>query len=186
MDIVDLYLKHESFKTAVRLSGLPVHVAHVKLLQSGALKIQDKIQCGSKAAALGGGAEELFHKLVPDAVDPNKYFQKNNPIYDFMFGNLTIDVKYSSLFKRKTGHSMNWQINTKGDQDFIVAFLERERGAEMDSPYMLLLPMAFINVKKDLYISRSVAWFNGFQVEPEELRSVLKDYSDLREAGHYY
>ena len=82
MDIVDLYLKHESFKTAVRLSGLPVHVAHVKLLQSGALKIQDKIQYGSKAAALGGEAEELFHKLVPDAVDANISDRRTAPCHE--------------------------------------------------------------------------------------------------------
>jgi hypothetical protein len=35
MDIVDLYLEHGDFRTAVRLSGLPMHIAHIKLRKAG-------------------------------------------------------------------------------------------------------------------------------------------------------
>ncbi len=36
-DIVDLYLEHKNFEKAVRLSGLPTLIAHIKLLKSGVL-----------------------------------------------------------------------------------------------------------------------------------------------------
>ncbi|HHT7812931.1 hypothetical protein [Streptococcus suis] len=182
-DIVDLYLDSGDFRQAVRESGLPVHVAHLRLLQSGALKIQDKINFGSKAARLGGQAEELFQKLVPDAVDANRYFQKNHPVYDFMFGNLTIDVKYSSLHRRRES-SGNWQIRVKGNQDFIVAFLERDVGTELQNPLILLLPMQFLpSDREHLHISQMSVWFQDFQLEPEELQPTLRSYSELREEG---
>lgn len=181
-DIVDIYLECGDFRQAVKESGLPVHIAHLKLLKSGALKIQDKIQYGSKAAKLGGKAEELFQQLVPDAVDANRYFQKNNPVYDFMFGNLTIDVKYSSLHVRNNKPSY-WQLKAKGEQDFIVAFLEREKGTELTEPIILLLPMQFVDVKTDLHVSPSGPWIKEFCIEPEELQPTLRSYSDLREQG---
>ncbi len=57
-DIVDIYMECGDFHAAVKQSGLPIHVAHLKLLKSGCLKIQDKIRYGSKGAKLGGQAEE--------------------------------------------------------------------------------------------------------------------------------
>lgn len=53
-DIVDLYLATGDFHEAVRQSGLPAHIAHLKLIKSGRLTIQDKIQYGSRSAKLGG------------------------------------------------------------------------------------------------------------------------------------
>lgn len=182
-DIVDIYLETGDFHEAVKRSGLPTHIAHLKLIQSGCLKIQDKIQYGSRTARLGGMAEELFQKYVPEATDANKYFKKNNPVYDFWFEGLMIDVKYSSLHKKKNGNSQHWQIRTKGDQDFIVAFLEKECGLELQDPIVLLVPMQFIEDQKELHISQSGPWFNAFQVEPEELQPLLKDYAQLRKDG---
>lgn len=182
-DIVDLYLEHGDFKTAVRLSGLPVHVAHLKLLKSGALQIQDKIRYGNKAAKLGGEAEALFQKLVPTAVDANRYFKKNHPVYDFMYGNLTIDVKYSSS-RRQSSHVF-WKVRVSGDQDFIVAFLEREAGQGLNNPIILLLPMSFIENASSLHISKGGPWIKEFQIEPEELEETLRGYSELREQGMF-
>ncbi|AUA18433.1 hypothetical protein [Streptococcus suis] len=182
-DIIDLYLETGDFHEAVKKSGLPTHVAHLQLIKSGCLKIQDKIQYGSRTARLGGMAEELFQKYVPEATDANKYFKKNNPVYDFWFDGLTINVKYSSLHKRKDGDSYHWQFRVKGDQNFIVAFLERESGLELEQPNILLVPMQFIEEKKELHISPSGPWFNGFKVEAEELQPLLKDYARLRKDG---
>ena len=42
-DIVEIYKECGNFHQAVKESGLPALVAHVKLLSSGVLKIQDKI-----------------------------------------------------------------------------------------------------------------------------------------------
>ncbi len=46
-DIVEIYKECGDFQKAVKLSGLPHLVAHIKLLNSGVLKIQDKINYGS-------------------------------------------------------------------------------------------------------------------------------------------
>lgn len=185
MDIVDIYLETGNFQTAVRQSGLPVHIAHMKLLKSGVLKIQDKIQYGSRAAKLGGLAEELFQKYVPNAVDANKYFEKNNPVYDFMFGNLTIDVKYSSLHKGRGNGGDYWGIRVTGDQDFICAFLESEKNKELDNPKILLIPMAFITTSSKQHISQNSYLIKEFSIEPEELQPLLKQYSELRDEGMF-
>ena len=104
-------------------------------------------------------------------------------VYDFWLDGLTIDVKYSSLYKRKNGNSHHWQLRTKGNQDFIVAFLERESGSELEKPNILLIPMQFVEEQKELHISQSGRWINDFQVEPEELQPLLKDYALLRKNG---
>lgn len=182
-DIVDIYLETGDFHQAVKQSGLPTHVAHLKLIKSGCLKIQDKIRYGSQIAKLGGMAEELFQKYVPEATDANKYFKKNNPVYDFWLDGLTIDVKYSSLHKKKNGNSYHWQIRISGSQDFVVAFLERENGSELEQPNILLIPMQFTENKKDLHISQSGLWFKNFKIEPEELQPILKEYVSLRKDG---
>lgn len=185
-DIVDIYLECGNFHEAVKQSGLPVHIAHLKLLKSGVLKIQDKIQYGSNSAKLGGKAEELFQQLVPDAIDANKYFQKNNPVYDFCYKSLYIDVKYSSLRQRNgRGSAKHWQIRVSGSQDFTVAFLEREQGSELNNPFILLIPNAFIDTADSIHISKSGIWFKEFSVDADQLRETLKEYGDLRDVGSF-
>lgn len=184
-DIVDIYMQTGDFHEAVRKSGLPIHIAHLKLLKSGCLKIQDKINFGSKGAKLGGRAEELFQKLVPEAVDANKYFQKNNPVYDFCVKNLTVDVKYSSIRKAPSGSAAYyWDFRPTGDQDFICAFLESEKDKELDNPIILLIPMSFVdrNAQK-LHISKNSAFLKEFRVEPEEIQPLLNDYAGLKAEG---
>ena len=98
--IIEIYMECGDFYESVRKSGLPILTAHKILLRSGILKIQDKIKYGSEAGKKGGEAEEYFQKLVPEAIDANKYWKKNNPIFDFNFKGLNIDVKYSSITVR--------------------------------------------------------------------------------------
>lgn len=181
-DIVDIYMECGNFHEAVKKSGLPIHVAYLKLLKSGCLKIQDKINFGSAAAKMGGRAEEEFQRLVPDAIDANRYFQKNNPVYDFYMDGITIDVKYSSRRTNK-GIKNGWGISVRGDQDFIVAFLEHETGKELENYYVLCIPMAFVDQTRKLSITEGNVYFKEFMVEPEELQPMLKEYADLRKEG---
>lgn len=180
-DIVDIYLECGDFHKAVKESGLPVYIAHVRLLKSGVLKIQDKINYGSRAAKLGGKAEEMFQRYVPEAIDANTNFQKNNPIYDFYFKNVTIDVKYSSLLNRSK--SKQWSIRVKGKQDFICAFLESEKSCELDNPYCLLIPTAFFDQKDCVTLTESGMYFQEFQIEPDKLQETLESYVELRKEG---
>lgn len=182
-DIVEIYLECGDFHQAVQESGLPVYIAHVRLLKSGVLKIQDKINYGSRAARLGGMAEELFQKYVPGAIDANTNFQKNNPIYDFYFKNVTVDVKYSSLMYRSK--SKQWTIRVKGKQDFICAFLESEKESELKNPYVLLIPMAFFSQKNTVTITEVGKYFQEFQIAPENLEETLESYVALRKEGMF-
>lgn len=182
-EMIDLYVETNDFHEVKRQSGLPPYLVHIILTQAGVLKIQDKIKYGNKPQKLGGEAEALFQKLVPEAIDANRQFQKNNPVYDFVYRNLTIDIKYSSAHTRKAYQTdtISWQLRAQGNQDIIVAFLEREKGAELNEPYILLIPMNFVDVKKDLHISKSGVWFNEFQVKADDLEMILDSYADLLE-----
>lgn len=182
-EMIDLYVETNDFHEVKRQSGLPPYLVHIILTQAGVLKIQDKIQYGNKPQKLGGEAEALFQKLVPEAVDANRQFQKNNPVYDFVYRNLTIDVKYSSAMRdtRYKTDKIHWHIRAQGNQDIIVAFLEREKGLELNEPYILLIPMNFIDVKQDLHISKIGVWFNEFQVKADDLEMILDSYAGLLE-----
>lgn len=184
-NVVETYMQCGDFHTAVKRSGLPIKVAYLELMKSGCMKIQDKIKFGSKGARLGGQAEELFQKLVPEAIDANRYFKKNNPVYDFILQDLTIDVKYSSLRKdpRSTTGRGYWGIRATGNQDFIVAFLERNEGTQLEDPYILCLPMAFVSVKSTLNVTFSSPFFKEFMLEPEELSPYLKEFAELKAFG---
>lgn len=57
----------------------------------------------TRPQSLGGGAEKLFQSMVPNALDANESIQLNNPDFDFIYKDLTIDVKFSSAHKRKKG-----------------------------------------------------------------------------------
>ncbi|MCI7344382.1 MAG: hypothetical protein MSH33_10605 [Fusobacterium necrophorum] len=177
MDIVDIYKECGDFHEAVRRSGLRPLQAHIKLMKKGVLKIQDKIKYGTKACALGGKAEELFQKLVPEAVDANKYWKKNNPVYDFMYKGLTIDIKYSSCVdvgvKKKV---KRWKIRVSGGQDITVAFLEKDEGFELEDCHILFIPNAFCNQKETVDIYEGSAFFKEFKVEFSELKDFLKEY----------
>lgn len=175
-DIVEIYKECGDFSKAVQLSGLPHLVAHIKLLNSGVLKIQDKINYGSNAAKMGGKAEECFSKLCPEAVDANRYWKKNNPIFDFNYKGLTIDVKYSSLHKEG-----DWSFRSSTNPDFICVFLDKGKGLE--DYFILLIPKAFLNQKDSVHISKAGAWFNDFQVSKEELKGVLDMYAEALKKG---
>lgn len=170
-DIVEIYKECGDFSKAVQLSGLPHLVAHIKLLNSGVLKIQDKINYGSNAAKMGGKAEALFQKLVPEAIDANKYWKKNNPVFDFYYKGMKIDIKYSSLHKED-----DWSFRGKGSPDFFCVFLDK--GKMLEDYLILLIPNAFLNQKDTVHVSKSGAWFNEFQVSKEELKNILDMYAE--------
>ena len=183
MNLVELYQETGDFQEVVKKSGLPPYIVHIHLAKAGILKIKDKIQFGTKGAKLGGEAEELFQKLVPEAADANSYWRRNNPSFDFMYKGITIDVKYSSYHEKTRKDGVNrgahWKIRTAGERDLIVAFLEREAGQELENPIILLLPTMFIDVKNGLAISKASKWLTNFQIEADKLTEVLDGYAEI-------
>lgn len=174
-NIIDVYLETGDFHKACDIAGMWNIDAHLELLRSGVLKIQDKIEYGTLPQQLGGKAEELFQKLVPEAVDANKFWKKNNPVYDFCYKGIYIDVKYSSLSTRDN----NWKIKTS-KADFICAFLEWYKGQELNKPYILLIHKNFIpDDKKCMYFNKTSRLFKICKVEEETLNLTLDKYLEV-------
>ncbi len=174
VNVVELYQKYNDFEKAVQLSGMPTLAAHIKLLASGVLKIQDKIDFCSNNVKLGALAEREFQKLVPNAIDYNRIVKKNNPIFDFKYGDLTIDVKYSS--RQKRGNHLYWNVKTT-KADILVCFLEAFKGSMLKNADILLIPQAFINVKQNIHLSQNNNLYYDCKVEKEELKDILDQYN---------
>lgn len=175
--LVEIYEQTHSFSEVMHHTAMPAYKVHIILAKAGVLRIQDKIKYGTKAQRLGGQAEKLFAQLVPGAVDVNEYYRRNNPVYDFMYGKMTIDVKYSSILNSKKADT--WCISLKGGQDITVAFLESQRKRGLENPYVLIVPACFATVKKTTSICRNSPLFKDFTVTPEQLKDAIYDYSQL-------
>ena len=76
-------------------------------------------------------------------------------------------------------------MRCKGDRDFIVAFLEREPGSELEEPIILLIPygMFSFSAEDTLHFIESSEIFLTYQVLPEQLIEILEDYASLKEQG---
>ena len=146
--IIDVYKKTQNFNKTVNLTEMPIPVVFYVLKSQNLLTSLDKINYGSESATLGGEAEKMFQKLVPEAIDANRYIRVNNPEYDFLYKDLTIDVKYSGKLIRK--NTQYWNVRTDGKQDIIVIFLERERGSKIKNPCILFIPNMFITTKSHI------------------------------------
>lgn len=181
--IIDVYKKTQNFNKTVNLTEMPIPVVFYILRSQNLLTSLDKINYGSESAMLGGEAEKMFQKLVPEAIDANRYIRVNNPEYDFLYKDLTIDVKYSGKLIRK--NTQYWNVRTDGKQDIIVIFLERERGSKIKNPCILFIPTMFITTKSHITVSENGKYFKNFLVESEDLEKLLDEYAELREKGMF-
>lgn len=181
--IIDVYKKTQNFNKTVNLTEMPIPVVFYILRSQNLLTSLDKINYGSESAMLGGEAEKMFQKLVPEAIDANRYIRVNNPEYDFLYKDLTIDVKYSGKLIRK--NTQYWNVRTDGKQDIIVIFLERERGSKIKNPCILFIPTMFITTKSHITVSENGKYFKNFLVKSEDLEKLLDEYAELREKGMF-
>lgn len=153
---------------------------HLILAKSKVLSIEEKIEYGPKNNQIGAKAEKLFKELVPEAIDCNN-LKKNNQEYDFLYKNLTIDIKYSSLAKRnKNGYY--WHCRLTQNPDIFILFLERNMGDKIKNPYIIIIPSA-LKQSNTISITKSGVWFNEFRVETFELVEILNEYSELKILG---
>ena len=175
-DIIEIYKETKDFKKAVMLSGLPPLQAHIKLLSSGVLELKDKIRYSSRTGQLGAQAEELFEKMMPEAVNANRVIKKNNENFDFLYGKLKIDVKYSSISRDR--RTKRYEIHHISRTDLIVAFLERETGAELNNPLIAIIPASFI-LGKNLTLTVNSEFLQMFLVEKAEVPAIIKQYEAI-------
>ncbi|OTN92896.1 hypothetical protein [Enterococcus faecium] len=56
----------------------------------------------------------------------------------------------------------------------------------MTDPYILFIPMAFIEEKQvSIHISESGVWANEFRIEATELASIVEEYAEMKKEGAY-
>ena len=186
MNAVEIYCETKDFMEVVRRTGKPAFRVHIELLKAGVLQVKDKVKYGSKAQRLGGQAEELFQRLVPEAVDVNSFYRRNNPRYDFVYKGLKIDIKYAGLRAVKKdgwGNPTDWgfwgaRLNDAADINII--FCEQKQGAELNGCYILVVPVAFVKCE-NFAVYQGSKRFKNFNVAQDELIEVLDAYAQASE-----
>lgn len=169
--------KRQSMARANLMKQMSFHDKYILERLNGDYK---GINYTTRSQSLGGGAEKLFQSLVPDALDANESIQLNNPDFDFIYKDLTIDVKFSSAHRRKKGHSIHWSVRCSGNMDMIVAFLEREEGSELDEPIIAIIPKAVFPREK-IEIHENGKYQKLF-INKNELIELLDKYQTLKMA----
>lgn len=173
----EIYKVNNDFQKTVIESGIPAYILFIHFLKRGLVNKHKHIEFASKNMRKGIRAEELFQKLVPKAVDINSNFKMNNPVYDFTYNGLTIDIKYSSLLSRK-GYEYWGFRNSKAD--IIVAFLEKSKGSELDEAYILFIPTEIMGGIGRIHISKQGDYFKGFIIQKDKCAEMLDHYAALK------
>lgn len=180
--VIGIYKETNDFYKTVEKSKISKKLVHIILRQANVLKIKDKIRYGTKSQKRGAEAEQFFQKNVPKAINANEYWKINNPIFDFYYEGLTIDVKYSSLCKRERNGKTNyyWSFRTFNDEeklpDLYVVFLERKRGLKLNGVLCMVIPSEFIIQRNSITITPKNEFYKDFIVEVEDLENEIKLY----------
>ena len=172
-----IFMSNNDFQKTVIESKIPAYILFMHFLKRGLINKHSNIEFASQNMKKGIAAEKLFQKIVLEAVDINSNFRMNNPDYDFTYNGLTIDVKYSSLLERSGCEYWNFK-NSKAD--VIIAFLEREKGSELDKPYMLFIPTEVMAGVKKFHVTKAGNYFNSFRIQETECSEMLKNYVALK------
>ncbi|WP_386696745.1 riboflavin synthase subunit alpha [Lonepinella sp. MS14436] len=135
----------------------------------------------ANSLSVGDIGEELFRKLVPEAVDMNVFVGENNPRFDFIVNEKTIDVK-TARKNREGTHKFRIRYQ-KGDEipDYFCLFVASdEKEIKQNNYAILLIPKEAIPAeittlplpqKGSLKSKYAVYW--DFEVPPDSVSSML-------------
>ncbi|OOF52742.1 hypothetical protein [Rodentibacter trehalosifermentans] len=132
----------------------------------------------------GTSAEMKFKQLVPDAVDMNENYRENNPIFDFIVNEKTVDVKELTAISRKYNKQQYYDFkfpkNEEERADFYCLFLCHDKQARMKGSFdVLLIPQEALPMNKgqtQISVSETAnshKFFYQFQVDPTSLAYML-------------
>ena len=165
--------RRELHKKALLRSKYSFHHQYLDALANGDERLVGYV---TRPTMLGGQAERRFQYLIPDAINANEKIKINNPDYDFLYNGLKIDVKYSSASRRLDQKSTIWSIRTYGQSDLIVAFLERERGSELEDPLVIVIPTSLAHPRKKIEVHPNGKWWK-LVIEEDDLSDMLEEYA---------
>lgn len=114
---------------------IPFYVAFMWIKKSGRAVRENAVGTLSATQKVGYFGEQLFKKYAPKACNVNNVIKMNNPIYDFEYKYLKIDVKTARPKWNKSG-SANWRFAGTGNQleDLIYVFFMLPDDKENEIP----------------------------------------------------
>lgn len=186
--VLDAYYRNNGhLKAITEETGLTVWIVAKTLEQLGLspnwASYRDRAESGNK----GGVAEEEFRRLVPSAVDMNMNYKMNNPVFDFVINEKTIDVKSSSLVGKSSVQQYGMRIRSHPEDenlpDFFCLFclIDKTKPLTAGNYHILLIPKEVLPANNERIAiaakgrQANSAMYWDFEVEPSALASILGD-----------
>jgi hypothetical protein len=185
--LIQSYQTHGDFKRACFDAKLSALVGYKILKMNKVLKINDSLKMGSAGAKQGALYEKEFMRLVPKALPIND-LKMNNPKFDFVVNDFTVDVKSSSLVERKRPSGniyREWHAkmsrgrgNLDKGADFYAFFCIYDDKKTYD---LYLVPSELVQGTQGITINQnnkeSSAWVD-FKIDPNDLAQYFDDLVD--------
>lgn len=184
--VLDSYYSNNGNMKGITIdTGLSVWVVANTLKQLGLSPNWATYKDRAESGKQGDWAEEEFRRLVPSAVDMNKYYQNNNAVFDFIVNEKTIDVKSTTLVRDE---QYFLKIRRTADDedlpDFFCVFCVKDRHkplSEQGNYHVLLIPKEVLPsnrvkisfVPKHRKANSTMYW--DFEVEPATLSAFLEN-----------
>lgn len=186
--VLESYYRHNgNLRSITEETGLTVWICAKTIEQLGlSPKWQSyRASLSTTASGIGNSGEEEFIRLVPQAVDMNQDYLMNNPTFDFIINEKTIDVKTGTLrINNSTSKDGNYAFRVNNERpDFYCFFCvkDSEKGVISGNYHILLIPSVIIPSDKttvfishDKHANKNSALYWDFEVEPAALESVLE------------
>lgn len=135
-------------------------------------------------AGQGADGEMEFKRLVPGAVDMNGQYQANNPAFDFLVGETTIDVKTGKLrtLPKRGGGWYEFKILSQELPDYYAFFALKDSKKPLTAGnyHLFLIPSIVIpegasSVRIGEITERHRNHYWDFEIEPVALAAMLED-----------
>lgn len=181
--VLEAYRRIGTVKGVCDQTGCPPYIATIWLKKARLLTPKDNQSYGTKSSKNGALAEAEFQRLVPEAVSANTHIQENNPVFDFMIGDLTVDIKYSSLWKTVGKWGFRTALDKAFAPDLYCAFLATQNSGKLSDGYHILLIPSDLADGKSITLTPSnqgSPWWQ-FAVAPDQLRAALLEMADMEE-----
>ncbi|MCL2656868.1 MAG: hypothetical protein FWD62_05490 [Betaproteobacteria bacterium] len=177
--ILESYGRIGNIKGVCAETGCSPYSVYIVLQKEKLLKERDRRNYGTATGLRGRDAEDEFQRLVPQAVNANKTIDQNMPSFDFMIGEITVDVKCYRPSSQNNKWALRFAHNKAFGPDFYSMFLLNDRDSEVTDGYrILLIPHALTVGASAAYIDPKVpemySWWD-FLIAPNELAQVLSE-----------
>lgn len=187
--LIASYREHGCFKRACFDAKMTALVGYKILKMNKVLNVTDSSKMGSAGSKMGAMYEKEFMRLVPKALPIND-LKLNNPKFDFVINDFTVDVKASSLSLRKdkAREYKQWHCkmsrgrgNLEKGADFYAFFCVHDDKKTYD---LYLVPSELVTGTQGISINentRETSHWADFRIEPNELAQYFDDLveSDL-------